>query len=56
VNCEDIIRHGIRLYTDEVGHLWVCLAQYFIRLGIFQKARDIFEEALSNVIIIYKLF
>jgi len=44
-----VIRHGIKKYTDEVGNLYVSLADYFIRQGLFEKARDIFEEALENV-------
>lgn len=46
---EEIIRHGIRKYTDEVGKLWIYLAEYYIRLGLFGKARDVFEEALANI-------
>jgi len=50
INCESIIRHGIKKYTDEVGNLFVCLADYFIRQGLFERARDIFEEALDNLL------
>ena len=46
---EDIIRQAIRLYTDEVGQLWVQLANYFIRFGEFNAARDVFEEAIHNI-------
>jgi pre-mRNA-splicing factor SYF1 len=46
-DCEQIIRHGIRRYTDEVGKLWINLADYYIKLGLFEKVRDIFEEALD---------
>lgn len=49
VNCESIIRHGLSKYTDEVGRLWVSLSNYYIKLGLFEKARDIFEEALTKV-------
>lgn len=30
----------------------MCLADYFIRQGLFQKARDVFDEALANVFLI----
>lgn len=43
------IRHCIGRYTDEVGNLWNFLAEYFIRQGLFEKARDVFEEALEKV-------
>ena len=26
-----LIRHALRRYTDEVGKLWICLADYYIR-------------------------
>lgn len=30
--------------------MFVSLADYFIRQGLFEKARDIFEEALGTII------
>lgn len=39
----------MRRFTDEVGRLWTALADYYIRLGHFEKARDVFEEALGTV-------
>lgn len=52
--CMDIdgnaaIRHCIGRYTDEVGNLWNYLAEYYIRQGLFEKGRDVFEEALEKV-------
>jgi pre-mRNA-splicing factor SYF1 len=49
IDCEKIIRYGLNKYTDEVGRLWVALCNFYIRQGLFEKARDIFEEALSKV-------
>jgi pre-mRNA-splicing factor SYF1 len=49
-NAERIIKHGIRKYTDEVGKLWICLADYNTRKGMFEKAREIFEQAIANVV------
>lgn len=45
-----IIRGGIRKFTDEVGRLWTSLADYYVRRGLFEKARDIFEEGLTTVV------
>ena len=45
-----MIRGGIRKFTDEVGRLWTCLADFYIRRGLFEKARDVFEEGLATVI------
>ncbi|RRT84081.1 hypothetical protein B296_00015744 [Ensete ventricosum] len=44
-----IIRGGIRRYTDEVGRLWTSLADYYVRRGLYEKARDIFEEGIQTV-------
>ncbi|KAI3444992.1 hypothetical protein Pfo_001657 [Paulownia fortunei] len=50
LNVDAIIRGGIRKFTDEVGRLWTSLADYYIRRGLLEKARDIFEEGMSTVI------
>ncbi|XP_065204827.1 pre-mRNA-splicing factor syf1 homolog [Planococcus citri] len=44
-----IIRGGIRRYTDQLGHLWNSLADYYVRSGLFERARDIYEEAIQTV-------
>lgn len=44
-----IIRSGISRFSDEVGRLWCRLADYYVRLGQFEKARDVYEEALNSV-------
>eukprot|EP01052_Picozoa_sp_SAG31_P025204 SAG31_NODE_2196_length_6219_cov_1.796569_5_plen_530_part_00 len=49
VKAEAIIRSGIRKFTDETGKLWTSLADYHIRLTSFEKARDVFEEAMCTV-------
>jgi pre-mRNA-splicing factor SYF1 len=45
----DIIRGGLRRFTDSLGQLWCSLADYFIRSGHFEKARDVYEEAIQTV-------
>ncbi|KAG9440268.1 hypothetical protein H6P81_020433 [Aristolochia fimbriata] len=45
-----IIRGGIRKYTDQVGQLWTSLADYYVRRGLFEKARDIYEEGMTTVV------
>ncbi|XP_071948543.1 pre-mRNA-splicing factor SYF1-like [Antedon mediterranea] len=46
---DPIIRQGIKRFTDERGQLWCSLADYYIRSGHFEKARDIYEEAILTV-------
>eukprot|EP00043_Microstomoeca_roanoka_P012576 m.121881 g.121881 ORF g.121881 m.121881 type:complete len:821 (-) comp15536_c2_seq1:136-2598(-) len=46
---EPIIKGGLRRYTDMIGSLWCSLANYHIRLGNFEKVRDIYEEGLATV-------
>ena len=50
LDIDAVLRSGIKRFTNEVGKLWCALAEYYIRAGIFDKARDIYEEALGNVI------
>eukprot|EP00192_Tetraselmis_astigmatica_P009541 CAMPEP_0117678744 /NCGR_PEP_ID=MMETSP0804-20121206/17458_1 /TAXON_ID=1074897 /ORGANISM="Tetraselmis astigmatica, Strain CCMP880" /LENGTH=902 /DNA_ID=CAMNT_0005488147 /DNA_START=252 /DNA_END=2960 /DNA_ORIENTATION=+ len=45
-----ILRGGIRKFTDEVGRLWCSLADYYIRRGLFEKARDVYEEGMTTVV------
>lgn len=49
LNVDAIIRSGLRRYTDQLGHLWNSLADYYIRSGLFERARDIYEEAIQTV-------
>jgi pre-mRNA-splicing factor SYF1 len=49
VNVEALIRTGITKFSDEVGRLWTALADYYVRKGQFEKARDVYEEALRSV-------
>ncbi|KJH51924.1 HAT repeat protein [Dictyocaulus viviparus] len=44
-----IMRQGIQKYSDQVGVLWCSFAEYYIRAGQFERARDIFEEAMVSV-------
>ena len=32
-----------------MGRLWTSLADYFIRRGMFERARDVYEEGLTSV-------
>lgn len=45
----DIIRGGLRRFSDSLGQLWNSLADFFIRSGHFEKARDVYEEAIQTV-------
>jgi len=49
LNVEAIIRSGIRRFAHEVGRLWTSLADYYIRLSQFEKARDVYEEGVNTV-------
>lgn len=32
----------------QVGRLWTSLADYYIRRGMFEKARDVYEEGMVS--------
>uniref|UniRef100_A0A914D5Y1 BUB1 N-terminal domain-containing protein n=1 Tax=Acrobeloides nanus TaxID=290746 RepID=A0A914D5Y1_9BILA len=46
---DPIIRQGIHRYSDQVGLLWLALAEYYIRTPNFDRACDIYEEAIISV-------
>jgi len=47
---EAILRSGLKAFTDEAGHLWCALADYFIRQALFEQARDVYEEGLASLL------
>eukprot|EP01083_Nonionella_stella_P090050 251570_1 len=49
LNVDAILRSAIRRYTTEIGRLWTSLADYYVRMGQFEKARDIYEEGINSV-------
>lgn len=49
LNVDAIIRSGLARFSDEVGPLWCKLADFYIRSGAFERARDVFEEAINSV-------
>lgn len=49
LDVEAIVRSGIAQFSDEVGRLWCALATYFVRLGLFDAARDVYEEGVRSV-------
>lgn len=50
IKVEPILRQGIEKYVDQVGQLWNSLASYYIGLGNFERARDIYEEGMTKVL------
>nr|OQO24114.1 Pre-mRNA-splicing factor syf1 [Rachicladosporium sp. CCFEE 5018] len=49
MSVERIIRSGLQRFPDQRGILWVGLARYYINLGAYERARDIFEEGITTV-------
>ncbi|KAK2007493.1 pre-mRNA-splicing factor SYF1 [Colletotrichum eremochloae] len=49
IDVDKIIRSGIVRFADQRGKLWCGLATYWIRRGSFERARDVFEEAITTV-------
>jgi pre-mRNA-splicing factor SYF1 len=50
LDVEAILRSGMTRFSDEVGRLWCSLATYFVRLGMFESARDVYEEGIRTVL------
>ncbi|RFU30167.1 hypothetical protein B7463_g6153, partial [Scytalidium lignicola] len=49
IDVERIMRSGIERFADQRGKLWAGLATYWITRGSFERARDVFEEAITTV-------
>ncbi|KAJ1979520.1 pre-mRNA-splicing factor syf1 [Dimargaris xerosporica] len=49
IRADVILKSGIRRFPDQAGRLWNALAQYWILLGQFETARDVFEEGIREV-------
>eukprot|EP01006_Ploeotia_vitrea_P050012 TRINITY_DN67400_c3_g1_i1.p1 TRINITY_DN67400_c3_g1~~TRINITY_DN67400_c3_g1_i1.p1 ORF type:complete len:893 (+),score=143.01 TRINITY_DN67400_c3_g1_i1:111-2789(+) len=50
LKADTIIRSGISKFPAEVGQLWCALADFNIRLGRFDVARDVYEEGITSVV------
>ena len=50
VRLEPVVRSALARFAGDAARLWVALADYSIRIGNFEKARDVFEEALASVV------
>ena len=50
VDVDAVVRSGIRKYPHEVGRLWTALADYYQRMGLMERARDVYVEALDAVL------
>lgn len=49
VDVAGLLRGAIRAAATDVGELWVVLGEYFIRKGLFEEARNVYEEAMGEV-------
>ena len=49
IHVENMIHSGIAKFPDQRGLLWVGLARYWMHKGEYEKARDVFEEAITTV-------
>ncbi len=46
---ESIVRAGVSRFPDDnTGQMWAGLANHFVGLGLFDKARDVFEEGMAS--------
>ena len=41
---------GVSQPSAQVGRLWTSLADYYIRRGMYETARDVYEEGLTTVV------
>jgi pre-mRNA-splicing factor SYF1 len=50
VRLEPVVRSALSRFKADSARLWIALADHSIRVGNFDKARDVFEEALASVV------
>ncbi|KAA8911605.1 hypothetical protein TRICI_003763 [Trichomonascus ciferrii] len=48
IDVDKTIRSGIARFSDQKGRLYVNLATYWISLGEYERARDVFEEGVTS--------
>ena len=48
LDIETIVRSGLERFPDQRGILWVGLARYYINLGAYERARDVFEDGITT--------
>lgn len=53
LNVDAIIRGGLRRYTDQLGHLWNSLADYYVRSGLFERVRLEWQVSPVSLITLY---
>ena len=49
IDVDRIVKSGIARFPDQRGMLYVGLARYYINLGAYEQARDVFEEGITSV-------
>lgn len=49
IDTEAVLRDGIKRYNEQQGRLWNTLARYYVHLGMFASARNIYDEAIHHV-------
>ncbi|OLY80154.1 Pre-mRNA-splicing factor syf1 [Smittium mucronatum] len=50
LDAENILREGFGRFKDVAGKMWTSLATFFIANGKFERARDVYEEAMEQVL------
>ncbi|TKX24292.1 pre-mRNA-splicing factor syf1 [Elsinoe australis] len=49
IDVERIVKSGISRFPDQRGILYIGLSRYYINLGAYERARDVFEEGITTV-------
>jgi len=49
IDVEHVLKTGIRRFADDTGRLWNWLANYYVALGQYERARDVYEDGLGSI-------
>jgi pre-mRNA-splicing factor SYF1 len=47
IDAETILREATEKYPEEASKLWIFRADYYSRMGLFARAREVFDESLD---------
>lgn len=48
LDAEAILEQATEKFPEEASKLWIFRADYYTRMGMFERAREVFDESLDT--------
>jgi pre-mRNA-splicing factor SYF1 len=48
LDAEAILEQATQKFPEEASRLWIFRADYYTRMGMFERAREVFDESLDT--------